>query len=149
LHFFFVFQNICHKNIVFESFRWHSIPLGFMGYSFRTSKSKNDINYIKYQFSHRFGKVYRWLNMYYSNIIILTFLKITTMSIWIILKNLVWTYKKCVFCCFWSTILCIHPIRKNNDFHYYIQELLLNNKYIFWHTKCKHVFNHSKTAWTI
>jgi hypothetical protein len=62
--------------------------LHFMGFSFKTSKSKNDINYIKYQFSHTFGKVCKWLNMYYSHIKILIFLKVTTMSIWIILKIL-------------------------------------------------------------
>jgi hypothetical protein len=47
--------------------------LEFMGFFFRTSKSKNDINYIKYQFPHKFGKVCRLLNMYYSNIQILIF----------------------------------------------------------------------------
>jgi hypothetical protein len=60
--FVFVFQK-------FESFRWGIVPLNFMGSPFRTSKSKNDINYIKYQFSHRFVKVYRWLNMYYLKIL--------------------------------------------------------------------------------
>ncbi len=35
------------------------------------------INYISYKFSHRFGKVYKWLNMYYSNIKIIIILKIT------------------------------------------------------------------------
>jgi hypothetical protein len=34
------------KNIFFESFRWGIIPLDFMGFSFRTFKSKNDINYV-------------------------------------------------------------------------------------------------------
>jgi hypothetical protein len=33
--------------------------LDFMGFSFRISKSKIDISYIKYQFSHKFGKVCR------------------------------------------------------------------------------------------
>ncbi len=34
---------------------------------------KNDINYIKYKFSHRFGKVCQSLNMYYSKIKIIIF----------------------------------------------------------------------------
>jgi hypothetical protein len=58
--------------------------MNFVGFPFRTSKLKNDINYIKYKFSHRFGKVYKWLNMYYSKIRIIIFCKLTTMSIWII-----------------------------------------------------------------
>jgi hypothetical protein len=41
--------------------------MDFMGFPFRTLKFKNDINYIKYKFSHRFGKVCKGLNMYYSN----------------------------------------------------------------------------------
>jgi hypothetical protein len=53
----------------------------FVGDPFRTSKLKNDINYIKYKFSHRFGKVCKGLNMYYSNIKIIILLKVTTMSI--------------------------------------------------------------------
>jgi hypothetical protein len=81
-----------------------------MGVFFRTSKSKNDINYIKFQFSHRFEKVCRWLNMYYSNIRILIFSKITTMSIWITLYNLIWIYKECIFYHYWAIILCIHPL---------------------------------------
>jgi len=70
---------------------------------------KNDINYIKYKFSRRFGKVCRWLNMYYSKIKIITCFRVTTMSIWIILKNLVWTYKECNFCQYWAIVPCIHP----------------------------------------
>jgi len=31
------------------------------------------------------------------------------MFIWIILKNLVWTYKECNFYYYWAIILCIHP----------------------------------------
>jgi hypothetical protein len=84
--------------------------LDFMGFSFRTSKSKIDINYIKYQFSHRFGKVCRWLNIYYSHINNITnFFKVTTMSIWIIFKNLVWTHRECILSCFWAIVPCIHP----------------------------------------
>jgi len=30
--------------------------MDFMGFPFRTSKLKNDISYIKYKLSHRFGK---------------------------------------------------------------------------------------------
>jgi len=100
LQFLFVFKKNCPKNIFFEIFRWGIILLDFMSFSFRTCKSKNDISYIKYQFSHRFGKVYRWLNMYYSNTKILIFLKITIMSMWIISKNLVWTYRECIFATF-------------------------------------------------
>ncbi len=76
---------------------------------FRTSKSKNDINHIKYQFSHTFGKFYRWLNMYYSHIRILIFFKVITMSIWIILKNVVWIHRECIFYYFWAIEPCIHP----------------------------------------
>jgi hypothetical protein len=42
--------------------------MDFAGLSFKTSKLKNDINYIKYKFSHWFEKVCRGLNMYYSKI---------------------------------------------------------------------------------
>ncbi len=109
MQFLFVFQIFCPKIIFFESFWCGIIPLDFMGFFYKTSKSKIDFSYIKYQFSHRFGKVCRWLNMYYSNIRILIFFKITTMSIWIILKNLICIYKECIFCRFWTTIPCIHP----------------------------------------
>jgi hypothetical protein len=98
LQFLFVFQKNCPKSIFFESFTWAIIHMDFVSFPFRTSKLKNDINYIKYKFSHRFGKVCWSLNMYYSNIRIIIFLKVTTMSIWIILKNLIWTYKECKFC---------------------------------------------------
>jgi hypothetical protein len=111
---------------------------------------KNDINYIKYKFSHRFGKVCRWLNMYYSNIIIILFFKVTTMSICIILNNLVWTYRECNFCHYLVIVPCIHlmlynlqmsgerldnlcsyPILKVNDVNN-IHELL-NSKYFINH----------------
>ncbi len=108
----FYFQKHCPKSNFFESFRWGIIPLDLMGFSFRTSKSKNDINYIKYQFSHRFGKVCRWLNVYHSNIRILIFYKVTTMSIWIILRNLVWAYNECIFCCFLSHCTMHSPYSK-------------------------------------
>ncbi len=98
------------KACVFENFRWGIILLDFVGFPFKTSKIKNGINYIKYKFSHRFGKVFRWLNIYYSKIKITIFKKVITMSIWIILKNLVWTYKECSFCSYLAIVLCIHPI---------------------------------------
>jgi len=94
------FNFFVPKTYVFESFRWGTIPLDFMSFSLRIFKSKNDISYIEYEFWHRFGKVCRWLNMYYSNIRIIIILKITTMSIWIIIKNLAWTYRECIFLSF-------------------------------------------------
>jgi hypothetical protein len=103
-NFYFYFFNFCPKKKVFLSFRWGIIFSNFMGFCFRTSKSEKNISYIKYQISHRFGKVCKWLNMYYSNIS-----KVTTMCIWIILKNLVWTYRECIFYHFWAIMLCIHP----------------------------------------
>ncbi len=45
---FVYFQLFCSKSIFFESFRWGNILLEFMGFPFSTSKSKNDISYIKY-----------------------------------------------------------------------------------------------------
>jgi hypothetical protein len=55
--FLFVVQKNCRKIIFFESFKWGIIPFDLVGFPFRTSKSKNDISYIQYKFSHRFGKV--------------------------------------------------------------------------------------------
>jgi hypothetical protein len=104
------FKFFVPKTYVFESFRWGIIPLDFVGFCFRTSKLKNDISYIKCKFSHRFGKVCRWLKMYYSKIKIVAFLKVLTMFIWIILMNLVWTCKECNFRWYWTTITCIYPI---------------------------------------
>jgi hypothetical protein len=107
----FVSQFLCFKNIFFESFRWGIIPKNFVSFPFRTSKLTNEISYIKYKFSHRLGKVCRWLNMYYSKIKIITFKKKKqTMSIWIILKQIVWTYKECNFCRYWNNQSCIHPL---------------------------------------
>jgi hypothetical protein len=80
--------------------------LDFVNFPFKTSKFKNDIIYIKYKFSHKFIMVCRWLNIYYSKIRIIIYLKVISMSIWIILNSLVWTRK---FCHYWATILCIHP----------------------------------------
>ncbi len=53
------FNFFVPKTYVFESFKWGIIPLDFVGFPFRTFKLKNDISYIKYKFSHRFGKVCR------------------------------------------------------------------------------------------
>jgi hypothetical protein len=83
--------------------------MDFVSFPFKTSKFKNGINYIKYKFSHRFGKVYRRLNMYCSNIKITIFKKVKTMSIWIILKNLVWTHRECNFYQYWPIAACISP----------------------------------------
>jgi len=90
---FVCFSKLCPKSIFFESFKWVISHMDFVGFLFRTFKLKDNINYIKYKFSHRFGKVCRWLNTYYLKIIIITFFKTTTMSIWIILKNLVWIHR--------------------------------------------------------
>jgi hypothetical protein len=83
--------------------------MDFVGFPFRISKLKNDINYIKYEFSHRFWKVCRWLSIHYSKIRITTFFKLITMSIWIILNNLIWTCRECNFCRYWTTVACIYP----------------------------------------
>ncbi len=108
--FVFLKKFFVPKAYVFESFRWGIIPLDCVGFPFRTSKLKNDINYIKCKFSHRFGKVCRWLNMYYSKIRIITFRKVIIMFIWIILKNLLWTNRKCNFCQYWIIVACIYLI---------------------------------------
>ncbi len=105
---FICFSIFLSQKHIFESFKWGIIFMDFVGFPFRTSKFKNDISYIKYKFSHRFGKVCRWLNMYYSNIRIIIFFKVTTMSIWIILKNLVCTCKECNFYQYWATLTCIY-----------------------------------------
>ncbi len=110
MQFFLVFQFVYSKSIFFESFRRNIILKIFEGFLFRTSKLKNEINYIKYKFSHRFENFCRWLNMYYSNIRIITFLKIKTISIWIILKNLIRTYRECNFYQYWDIQSCIHPL---------------------------------------
>ncbi len=73
LQFLFYIQFICPKTIFFEGFRWGIIPLNFVCFLFKTSKLQNDISYLKYKFSHRFRKVCRWLNMYYSNIKLIVF----------------------------------------------------------------------------
>jgi hypothetical protein len=59
LQFYFIlfFQKNCPKNIFFESFKWGIIFMDFVGFFLRNFKFKNDISYIKYKFSHRFGKV--------------------------------------------------------------------------------------------
>jgi len=70
----FFFNFFVPKAHVFESFTWFIIHMDFVNFPFKTSNFKNDVNYIKYKFSHKFGKVYQSLNMYYSNIKII-FLK--------------------------------------------------------------------------
>jgi len=66
---FCLFSNfLCSKVIFLKSFRWDIILLNFVGFLFKNFKFKNYINYVKYKFSHKFGKVCKWLNMYYSNI---------------------------------------------------------------------------------
>ncbi len=107
-NFCFFFQLLCPKSILFESFTWVIFHIDFVSFLFRISKLKNDISYIKYHFSHRLEKVCRWLNMYYSNTRII-FKKITTISIWIIFKKNVWTYKECNFYQYWDTQSYIHP----------------------------------------
>jgi len=107
-----------HKSICFSIYLFQKhifwklykviIHINFVGFPFRISKFKNDINYIKYEFSYRLGKVCRWLNMYYSNIKIKIKI-ITTMSIWIIKENLVWTYRECNFYQYWNTQSFVHP----------------------------------------
>jgi hypothetical protein len=104
LQFLFVFQFLYPKSIFFESFKWGIILFDFMGFFFKISKLKNDINYIKYKFSHRFGKVCRLLNMYYSKITIIAFFKVKIIFILIIFKNLVWICKECNFNQYWATI---------------------------------------------
>jgi hypothetical protein len=37
------------------------------------------------------------------------------MSIWIILKYLVGTYRECIFCHYWAIVLCIHPSVKTHQ----------------------------------
>ncbi len=72
-NFVFLSKILFQKTYFLKVLNGGIIPFDFMGFFFKTSKSKKDINYIKYQFSHRFGKVYKLLNMYYSNIKILLF----------------------------------------------------------------------------
>jgi len=44
---FFIFQFLCSKNIFFKNFAWAIIHMHFVGFPFKTSKFKNDLNYIK------------------------------------------------------------------------------------------------------
>jgi hypothetical protein len=116
LQFFFVFFFFGPKNICFGTFKISHYSYGFCEFSFQDFQVlKNNISYIKYKFSHRFGKICRWLSMYYSKIRIMTFFKATNVSIWIILKNLVWIRKDYDFYHFWAIPLCIHP-RKEKKF---------------------------------
>jgi hypothetical protein len=52
------FDLFIPKTYVIESFRWGIIPLDFVGFFLGFLNLKNGINYIKYKFSHRFGKVW-------------------------------------------------------------------------------------------
>jgi len=120
------FNLFVPKAYILKNFTWVIIHLDFVGFPFKTSKFKNDLNYIKYQFSHKFGKVYSYLNMYYSNIKITTFSKETTMSIWIILNNLVWIYETSNFCQYWDIQSCIHLVcsaspKHLNNVHTYVK----------------------------
>jgi hypothetical protein len=108
--FILFFNCFCPKSIILENFRWNIIAMDLVGFLLGCSNKKNDINYNKYNFSHIFGKVYRWLNIYYLNIKIIIFKKLTTMSIWIILKNIVWIFRKCSFSRYWTIVPCIHPM---------------------------------------
>jgi hypothetical protein len=56
LFFFKFFSPIAYLNFFY---RWSIILMDFVGFPFRTFKFKNDINNIKYKFSHRFGNVCR------------------------------------------------------------------------------------------
>jgi hypothetical protein len=80
-NFCFLKNFFASKTYAFERFTWAIIHMDFVGFPFRTSKLKNDLNYIKYKFSHRFKKLCRRLNMYYSNITLVIFKKVTIMSI--------------------------------------------------------------------
>jgi hypothetical protein len=80
-NFYLFFKFFVPKTYVFESFRWGITFMDFVGFTLNISKLKNDISYIKYKFSHIFGKVCRGLNIYYSNIGIIIFSKVITMSI--------------------------------------------------------------------
>jgi hypothetical protein len=82
---FVCFSNVLSQKHNFESFTWAIVHMDFVSFPLKIFKQNNDINYIKYKFSHRFGKVCWSLNMYDSKIRIIIFKKIITMSIWIIL----------------------------------------------------------------
>jgi len=85
----------------FENFTWGIIHMDFVGFTFRTYKFKNDMNYINTSFHIDLG-------MFIGDWII-TFKKVTTMFIWIIIKNLVWPHWEYNFCWYWATLPCIHP----------------------------------------
>jgi len=55
-NFFLFFNLFVPKVYAFESFTWGIIHMNFVGFPFKTFKLKNDINYIKYKFSHRLGR---------------------------------------------------------------------------------------------
>ncbi len=51
------FNFFVPKAYVLESFTWGIIKMDFVGFSFKPSKLENDISYLKYKFSYKFGKV--------------------------------------------------------------------------------------------
>jgi hypothetical protein len=64
---------------------------------------------------------------------IITFFKVTTMSIWIILKNLIWTCRECKFYRYWAIIVCIYLLFvfffyiwcSHMDVHFWFSMLIL------------------------
>jgi hypothetical protein len=123
------FQFFCPKSISFENFRWGIISLDVVSFPFRTSKLKINISYIKYKFSHRFGKVCKWLNMYYSKIRIILFFIVITMSIWIILKNLVWIYRELLFAIIeplYHAFTHFSIFAKDVKFFHWVKDILCN-----------------------
>jgi len=66
-NFLFFLKKISQKHI-FKKFTLVTIHMDFVDFVFRIFKLKTNINYIKYKFSDRFGKICKWLNMYYSKI---------------------------------------------------------------------------------
>ncbi len=110
LQILFYFQFFCSKKICFWKFYMGRCSFRLCGvFLLRFPNLKMISTTLNISFHYRFGKVCRWLNMYYSKIRIITFLKVVTMSIWIILKNLVLTYRECNFCQYWDTQSYIHP----------------------------------------
>jgi hypothetical protein len=81
------------------------IPMNFMGIPFKISKWQStmigDINDFLYRLWPRlwprFKRFHKWVNIWYWKITILKFYKLTTMSIWSLIKNLLWTYMDSLF----------------------------------------------------
>jgi hypothetical protein len=106
-NFIFIFQFPCPKSICFSNFYIRHYSYGlceFWIFLLWLSNLKMKLITLNTSFHIDLGRfVCDWTN------IIQIFKKVTTMFIWIILKNLVWTYRECNFCQYWVTILCIHP----------------------------------------